>query len=642
MYKRLKLGFKAKLMLTVLTTAAGSLLVTHYLSYLQLSEQVERRIVADIHTALDKKVDELESNIERTIDTVVALAKEYESGYVEGIRNEKLVYLAYQLGGIEKIMVGFDDGRSFTSRPSEESFPNGIGIKSKYDPTARPWYKEAKKKRGLGFSDVFFTKSDRSPMIGVTYTLDNGVILGDIRFSGITQQLTDLERVNGARALVVDQKGLIIASTIDGVAAQTSIADSEIAPYLEGLKSTSQNGAFVPAVLGDSHALMFSTSIDVGQHSQWQLIAVMDKVIALSELSSASRHSFLTMLAALLVTMFIVLVLLHHIYRPITDLKVLVKDLSRGEGDLTQRLDVRAHGDLAEIADGFNTFICNIQSMLQELRSATRSLSKSTSEIEQSCQLSHSVLHTHSGETTQIVTAVDELAQTSKVVEQHSESAATTASQATKLSDDSKAINSETRTHIEELEKLIGSTFQDINEMANEAQSIQSIVTVIGGIAEQTNLLALNASIEAARAGEHGRGFAVVADEVRALANRTQTSTSEIDFALTKLSHKSSSLVLSIEQTKEQCLATRLEIEHAVDMLHKLDNEIDIINQFNSQISHSSSEQNTVIQSVNVNIHKINDLVNELNTISENQVSEASNIQSLNGEVDTLITRFKI
>lgn len=387
---------------------------------------------------------------------------------------------------------------------------------------------------------------------------------------------------------------------------------------------------------------MFATSIDVGQHSQWQLIAVMDKAIALSELSSASRHSFLTMLAALLVTMFIVLVLLHHIYRPITDLKVLVKDLSRGEGDLTQRLDVRAHGDLAEIADGFNTFICNIQSMLQELRSSTRSLSKSTSEIEQSCQLSHSVLHTHSGETTQIVTAVDELAQTSKVVEQHSESAATTANQATKLSDESKAINSETRTHIEELEKLIGSTFQDINEMANEAQSIQSIVTVIGGIAEQTNLLALNASIEAARAGEHGRGFAVVADEVRALANRTQTSTSEIDFALTKLSHKSSSLVLSIEQTKEQCLATRLEIEHAVDMLHKLDNEIDIINQFNSQISHSSSEQNTVIQSVNVNIHKINDLVNELNTISEKQVSEASNIQSLNGEVDTLITRFKI
>jgi len=77
-------------------------------------------------------------------------------------------------------------------------------------------------------------------------------------------------------------------------------------------------------------------------------------------------------------------------------------------------------------------------------------------------------------------------------------------------------------------EKMALQTNSAMDEITTQVQDINDAISIIDQIAFQTNILSLNAAVEAATAGEAGKGFAVVAQEVRNLAARSAEAANQI------------------------------------------------------------------------------------------------------------------
>jgi len=269
-----------------------------------------------------------------------------------------------------------------------------------------------------------------------------------------------------------------------------------------------------------------------------------------------------------------------------------------GAADESAKVSVQASSAIEEVTSTMHEMSINVQNVVKNTQLQASSVAETSASIDQ------------------MVTSIQRVADTAKV-----------------LLDIANRSRQEVVTGIQTMEKAtdglnrtnqaIQSSAEIINVLGRRADDIGKIIEVIDDLAEQTNLLALNAAIEAARAGEHGLGFAVVADEVRKLAEKSTQSTKEIADLIQNIQREARQAVENMERSTrivEEGLNLGNELGSA---LHKISNVVTEVYKFSQEIGAATNEQSVGSAQIAKATSRLTEITQEINSAVEEQASGA-------------------
>jgi methyl-accepting chemotaxis protein len=319
-----------------------------------------------------------------------------------------------------------------------------------------------------------------------------------------------------------------------------------------------------------------------------------------------------------------------------------IRDIAEGEGDLTQRIQIKNDDELGELARWFNRIIEKIQSMVGEMNEVTVRLNEASQQLSSVSEKTKTNVLEQQMQTQQAATATEEMSATVEEVSSHASKAASSAVEARTKSEEGRHTVEENINTIHLLTSTVDEASSVIRQLEDDSQEIGGILDVIRNIAEQTNLLALNAAIEAARAGEQGRGFAVVADEVRTLASRTQKSTQEIQQMIERLQGASHKAVDIMNQTNEQAHKGAEYASSTGEVLSSISESINQLSEMNVEIAHAAEEQSKTAQMLNKTVVDITQIGEQTAEGSQQTTSASQTLNQLSSQLQHLVGQFKI
>jgi len=363
--------------------------------------------------------------------------------------------------------------------------------------------------------------------------------------------------------------------------------------------------------------------------------------ILLDKANSTVILNLVIVIVAITITLLVALYVLKNLLRQlkeISDVMVEAKD----QQNLSVRAQVLSSDELGQVAAAVNDTFATFSGAIDQINSSSIQLSASAQQSATTINSNSQSIQLQRDETAQVATAIEEMSATVQEVSRNISDAMSATHQVNDKAIESQTVVGDSLNTISGLVDEVNQISELISGLHTTSSTISSVIDVIKGIADQTNLLALNAAIEAARAGEQGRGFAVVADEVRTLAQRTQSSTVEIESIINKLQNEANNANVVISGSRERANES-IEGAHKIESsLTEIVTSISDINLMIEQIASATGEQVMVTQEINQNVNDIDTKSQEVTTGAHEVAKVANDQVSLAGNLQTLASGFTI